>query len=66
MHCTQTHWKHTRYTEGIFLKSGRVMKRRNIIPVIAPNCIIKIVDYWGKKSIREQYGKGIEIFNRNK
>ena len=42
------------------LNSGRVLKRINIIPVIALDRIINIV------SMKEQYGNGIDIRNRNK
>ena len=42
------------------------MKRIKITTIISTYRIIKIVDYWGKKTGKEQYGKGIEIRNRNK
>ena len=66
MNFTRTHQKHTRETEGVFLNSGKVMKRIKIISMIAVYHIIKIVDEWGKKIGRENYGKVIEIRNRNK
>ena len=48
------------------MNSGKDRKIRNTIPMIATYRIIKVVDNWGKKPKREQYGKGIEIRNRNK
>ena len=57
MHFTWTHQKNTRDIEGVFLNSGYFLKRRNTIPMIVKYRIIKIVNDWGRKSIRDQYGK---------
>ena len=54
-------------TYNVFcMNSVIVLKRRNIIPMIAADQIIKIVDDWGKTSRIKQYGRGIDISNRNK
>ena len=54
-------------TQKLFcLRSGIVLKRRNIIRMITSDCIIKLVEYWGGGSRGEKYGKVIEICNRNK
>ena len=46
MHCTQTHQKHTRDTEYVLSEIRKNLKRRKIIPMIASDRIIKIVDDW--------------------
>ena len=48
------------------LNSGIVLKIGNIIPIIASDRIIKIVEDCGKKSRRGDRGKGIDICNKNK
>ena len=58
MHFTQTHWKHTRETDFFCLNSERVLTIRNIIPMISSDCIIKIVEDWGKKNKKREIQEG--------
>ena len=66
MHCTWNHRKHTRDTEGIFHGLRNGLKRRKAIPMLLLDHIIKMVEDWGRKLRRDQYGKGIDLCNSNK
>lgn len=54
-------------TQKVFcIRSGRVIKRRKIIPFHMPDRVIRKVNQWGARSKQEEYGNKLAFLNRNK
>ena len=66
MHCTRNHCKHTRCTEGVFPELRKSYEENNYHPHGCNRPDHKDSRLMGGGSRRVQYGKGIEIRNRNK
>ena len=55
------------WTQKVFCLNLEIfLKWRKIIPIIVSDRIIKILEDLSKKSIRDNYGKSIDILNSNK